>query len=281
MPKASLWPALLGEFPPHEVPFLEGEGGEDGSPRRLALVLAYEGSQFAGWQLQPGKRTVQEEIEKALSTLCNEPVRIEASGRTDAGVHALGQVASFSTSSSLSLDRMRPGLASLLPDDVHARELGPVTAGFHARFDCQAKTYHYYLWPEADAPLFLQNRLWALSQTLDPAAMSEALAQVEGEHDLLAFASRMGQVEEGSTVRRVLEAKIDTAGPVWLVRITGSGFLRHVVRNLMGACVQVGMGRLQPQAIGEMLLARRRIYSGPKAPAGGLFLGRVYYRQPV
>lgn len=280
MPETQLWPALLGDFPPHQAPFIRGEGGEDGSPRRLALVLAYEGSNFAGWQLQPGKRTVQEEVEKALSSLCDEPVRIEASGRTDAGVHALGQVASFSTGSSLSLERMRRGLASLLPEDVHARELGPVPPGFHARFACLAKTYHYYIWPQAKAPLFMQSRLWALRAGLDPAAMTQALAQVRGEHDLLAFASRLGEVEEGSTVRRVLEAELDASGPIWLVRLTGSGFLRHVVRNLVGACVQVGMGRQKPQVIGEMLAARRRLYAGPKAPAGGLYLASVYYGKP-
>jgi tRNA pseudouridine38-40 synthase len=277
----SLWTALLGGFPAHQVPFLTGEELEPGSPRRLALVLAYEGSGFAGWQLQPGKRTVQEEVEKALSTLCDEPVRIEASGRTDSGVHALGQVASFSTTSDLCLERMQRGLASLLPEDVCLRQLGPVPAGFHARFDCLAKTYHYYLWPEAKAPLFLRDRLWTLKQRLDPRAMAAALAQVVGEHDLLAFASRLGQVEEGSTVRRVLSAELHHEGPVWLVRITGSGFLRHVVRNLVGACAQVGMGRLKPEAIGEMLAAKRRLYAGPKAPAGGLYLSQVYYREPT
>jgi tRNA pseudouridine38-40 synthase len=277
VPESLLWPALLGDFPPHGVPFIQGQGGEEPSPRRMALVLAYEGSGFAGWQLQPGKRTVQEETEKALSTLCDEPIRIEASGRTDSGVHALGQVASFSTKSRLSLERMGRGLASLLPDDVQVRELGPVPDGFHARFDCTAKTYHYYLWPQAKAPLFLQNRLWALREKLDPGAMREALFLVMGQCDLMAFASRLGEAAEGSTVRQVMEAGLDDSGPVWLVRITGSGFLRHVVRNLVGACAQVGMGRLKPRAISEMLEARRRIYAGPKAPAGGLYLARVYY----
>lgn len=277
MQGSPLWPALLGEFPPHDVPFTEP--ADTGGERRLALVLAYEGTGFAGWQLQPGKRTVQEEVEKVLSTLCDEPVRVEASGRTDAGVHALGQVASFSTNSSLSLERMRRGMASLLPEDVHLRELGPVPPGFHARFDCQAKTYHYYLWPGAEAPLFLRRRLWALAQPLSAPALAAALAQVIGEHDLRAFASRLGPVEEGSTVRRVLAADLEAAGPVWRVRITGSGFLRHVVRNLVGACVQVGLGRLEPRAIGEMLAAGKRLYAGPKAPAGGLYLSRVFYRK--
>ena len=275
-----LWPELLGEFPAHQVPFLKSEDGLSGSQRRLALVLAYEGSEFAGWQLQPGKRTVQEEVEKVLSTLCDHLVRIEASGRTDAGVHALGQVATFSTASDLSLERMRRGLSSLLPDDVYARELGPVPGQFHARFDCQAKTYHYYLWPKAKAALFLDNRLWAIQQELDKQAVAKALTLIKGEHDLLAFASRLGQVEEGSTVRRILQAELDAEGPIWRIRLTGTGFLRHVVRNLVGTFVQVGMRRLQPEAVSEMLAAKQRIYAGPKAPAGGLYLSKVFYEKP-
>jgi tRNA pseudouridine38-40 synthase len=276
-----LWPELLGEFPAHELSFLENEPELSGSSRRMALLLAYEGSTFAGWQMQPGKRTIQEEVEKVLSTLCDESVRIEASGRTDAGVHAFGQVATFSTNSQLSLERMRRGLASLLPDDIYARELGPVRADFHARFDCQAKTYHYYLWPQANAAVFLSNRLWAVKQALDQEAMQKALAAIIGEHDLLAFASYLGQVEEGSTVRRILEAELDAGGPVWRVRLTGTGFLRHVVRNLVGTCVQIGMGRLEPEAVGEMLEARQRLYAGPKAPAGGLYLSKVFYSEPA
>lgn len=276
-----LWPELLGQFPAHQVPFLKSEDKLSSSSRRLALVLAYEGSAFAGWQLQPGKRTVQEEVEKVLSTLCDQPVRIEASGRTDSGVHALGQVASFSTGSDLSLERMRRGLSSLLPDEVYARELGPVPDQFHARFDCRAKTYHYYLWPKAGAALFLDNRLWAIQQELDKQAIAKALALIKGEPDLLAFASRLGQVEEGSTVRRVLQAELDAEGPIWRVRLTGTGFLRHVVRNLVGTCVQVGMGRLQPEAVSEMLAARQRTYAGPKAPAGGLYLSKVFYEKPT
>lgn len=276
-----LWPELLGEFPTHDVPFLANGPEPSDSSRRMALLLAYEGSAFAGWQMQPGKRTIQEEVEKVLSTLCDEAIRIEASGRTDAGVHALGQVATFSTNSQLSLERMRRGLASLLPDDIYARELGPVRVGFHARFDCQAKTYHYYLWPQAGAAIFLSNRLWAVKQALDQEAMQKALAYVKGEHDLLAFASYLGQVEEGSTIRNILKAELDANGPVWRVRLTGTGFLRHVVRNLVGTCVHIGMGRLQPEAVGEMLEARQRLYAGPKAPAGGLYLSKVFYSEPV
>jgi tRNA pseudouridine38-40 synthase len=271
---------LRGEFPPHDAPFLpEDEPAADGR-RSLALVLAYDGTRFAGWQWQTNRRTVQGVVEARLSRLCHQPVRLEASGRTDAGVHAWGQVAGFTTSSSLEIGRMLRGLRALLPPDVHPRRLGPTPPDFHARYSARAKTYDYFIWPRARAPLFMRQRLWPLDQALDAGAVSAALAQVRGEHDLRAFACRGGEVK-GSTVRRILEASLTAPeqGP-WRVRLTGTGFLRHAVRNLVGACVQAGMGRLPPEAVGEMLAAGRRLYSGPKAPAAGLYLNRVYYQNP-
>jgi tRNA pseudouridine38-40 synthase len=274
---ATLWDRLSGELPPHDAPFLAAEPA--GGQRCLAVVVAYEGGGFAGWQLQPGKRTVQEVLEGALSQLCDHPVRAQGSGRTDAGVHALGQVASFTTTSRLSLERMGRGLASLLPADVCLRALGPVPAGFHARFDCRAKSYEYWLWPRAGASLFLRHRLWPLREGLDLERVERALAPLRGEVDLRAFASRLGG-EPGDTVRTMAEASVQAQGPLVRVRLTGSGFLRHVVRNLVGALAQVGSGRLAPGAVAEMLAAGRRLYAGPKAPAGGLYLSRVFYGEP-
>lgn len=272
---------LQGGFPPHGVPFLKN-GDDPGEKRRnLALVLAYDGGGFAGWQLQPGKRTLQGVVENVLSLLCDEPVRVEASGRTDAGVHAWGQVAGFSTKSSLSLPRMLAGLRSLLPPEIHVRRLGTVVEDFHARFDAQAKTYDYFLWPKAEASLFLRHRLWAVAQPLDQEEVRRALDVFKGEHDLKALAFRGNQVE-GSTIRRVLETSLlpEPSG-VWRVRITATGFLRHVIRNLVGVLVQVGGGRLSVNDFSEMLAAGQRIYSGPKAPPGGLYLNRVYYENEV
>lgn len=275
-----LWARLKGEFPPHGLPFLDPEPAPaPGQPRHLALVLAYDGGGWAGWQAQPRKATLQVAVEEALGRLCGHSLRLAASGRTDAGVHALGQVASFGTTSTLPAARMLKGLRALLPAGLLARDLGAVPADFHARYSAQAKTYDYYLWPQAGlAGLFLRDRLWALDRRLDPQAVAQALAMLPGDRDLKALASQ-GQEAKGSTVRRILEARLDTwPGGPWRVRLTATGFLRHVVRNLLGVLSQVGTGHLPPGALIEMLEAGQRLYAGPKAPPQGLYLNRVYYQ---
>lgn len=280
-----LWGLLLGGFPPHDVPFAQPADGpaepqaEPKAERRLALVLAYRGTAYAGWQVQPDARTVQAEVEAALARLCDHPVRVAASGRTDAGVHAVGQVAAFGTASRLGIDEMARGLAALLPADIHPRRLGEVGPEFHPRYGALAKTYDYYLWPGAQSPLFLADQLWPIKSRLRAGPMRRALAELPGDRDLRAMASRGAEVE-GSTVRRILGAELTVFDQgLWRVRLTATGFLRHVVRNLVGVLVQIGQGRLKPEGLTRMLAAGRRLYPGPKAPPGGLYLNRVYYRQ--
>lgn len=280
MAAAELWPGLWGEFPAHDVPLLDEnaiEEAEPGAARRLALVLAYEGGPFAGWQVQPGAVTIQGEVEQALSRLCDHPVRVHASGRTDAGVHAWGQVATFNTTSRLAAPQMLAGLRALLPDQIHPRALGRVAPDFHARFHARAKTYDYFLWPQAGPALFQRQRLWPLWRPLDEEALRQALEPLPGPRDLKPFASQ-GDEAAGSTVRQVFEARL-TIGErgLWRVRLTASGFLRHVVRNLVGELVMVGLGKARPESILEACTAGRRARSGPKAPACGLYLNRVYY----
>ena len=275
-----LSPRLMGGFPAHDVPFTEPGDRGRGPERTLALVLAYEGSPFAGWQVQPGECTVQGELEKALTRLCDHPVRIQASGRTDAGVHALGQVAHFSTASRLSLERMARGLMALTPPEIHIRGLGQVADGFHARYDARAKTYEYYLWPGAKAPLFLMNRAWCLARPLDEARVREALGFCTGLVDMAALASQGSEVE-GSTIREISAARLETGpGGLWRISLTATGFLRHAVRNLVGILSQVGSGRMAPEELRHMLAMGKRLRPGPKAPPCGLYLARVYYRQP-
>ncbi|MFH1060601.1 MAG: tRNA pseudouridine(38-40) synthase TruA [Pseudomonadota bacterium] len=274
-----LWPRLLGEFPPHDVPFLPADPGPDAEGRRhLALVLAYEGGGFAGWQVQPKGASVQGAVEAALTRLCDHALRVHASGRTDAGVHALGQVASFVTTSALPLARMQRGLRALLPPGVHLRALGPVPGGFHARFSAQAKTYDYWLWPKAAAPLFVAGRLWPLPMALDRAAMAQALALLIGERDLAVLAAA-GSEAKGSSVREIIAANLAVLdeGP-WRVRVTATGFLRHVVRNLVGLLVRVGRGQLSPEGLLGLIEAGGELRGGSKAPPQGLYLNRVYYQ---
>ncbi|MGD8561182.1 MAG: tRNA pseudouridine(38-40) synthase TruA [Desulfarculaceae bacterium] len=276
--KSVFWSRLRGRFPSHDVPFLPDADQESSSQQRhLALVLAYNGEDFAGWQVQPGARTVQGALEDALGQLCAKSVRVVASGRTDAGVHAWGQVASLVTDSRLDCPKMLAGLRALLPPEVYPRDLGPVPPGFNARYAAKAKTYVYFVWPQAGADIFLQGRLWPLEQNLSEPALREALELLQGEHDLAALAS--AAEVKGSTVRRILQAdlEIEPQG-IWRLSFTASGFLRHAVRNLVGMLVQVGQGRLEPSDLAEMLAAGQRIYPGPKAPPGGLYLSKVYYR---
>lgn len=273
-----LWRRLQGEFPPHEVPFADHPPDFDpDEPRPMAMVLAYRGSGFLGWQVQNKGRTVQGVVERQLGLLMDRHVRIVAAGRTDTGVHALGQVASFEGFGRLDPLRMEQALNSMLPPDVRLRALGQVDPDFHARYSVSGKTYEYYLWPQADPGMFLDGLCWPLRHALDAASMQAALDQLIGDVDLAAFAAHSNDLD-GSTVRRVTEAVIKDAGDGMLVvRLSGSGFLRHVVRNIVGTLSQVGRGRLAPEAVGEMLLAGQRIHPGPKAPPGGLYLARVFY----
>lgn len=271
----TLWQRLAGDFPPHDVPFQGQEPAE--ATRRLALVLAYRGQGFAGWQVQSGPPTVQGALEAALGTLCDQPIRVHGAGRTDAGVHAWGQVAAFETTSRLAADEMLRGLRALLPAGIWPRVLGPVAGDFHPRYAARGKTYDYYLLPNTQTGLFLEPFCWPLKGPLDAAAMAQALDRLRGEVDLAAFASG-GREVQGPTLRRLSQARLDPQPDGLLrVRLTGSGFLRHSVRNLVGGLVQVGRGALPPAALRQMAEAGRRLYAGPKAPPGGLYLNRVYY----
>ncbi|MBU1274787.1 MAG: tRNA pseudouridine(38-40) synthase TruA [Proteobacteria bacterium] len=262
-------------MPPLDVPFLERE--PDGPTRHLALGLAYRGDGFLGWQVQPKGLTVQGALEKALTKLCDQPIRVAASGRTDTGVNAWGQVASFATTSTLSLERMLRGLRSLLPPGVWPRALGPVPRDFHARFSAQGKTYHYYLWPQAQGGLFLDGLCWPLRGALELEPMARALAGLVGPVDMAAFASAGSEPGE-STMRQLYRAELSLVeGGLVEVRLTASGFLRHSVRNLVGSLVQVGQGRLEPSGLARMAQAGKRLRPGPKAPPHGLYLARVFY----
>jgi len=275
----SLWNRLAGDLPPLHAPFLPPEQGppSPGRARAMALALAYNGAGFAGWQIQARGRTIQGQVERELSRLCGHAVRLWAAGRTDAGVHAFGQVASFQTDSRLEEGRMAQALAAMLPPDIWLRRLGRAPEGFHARFDAAGKTYEYYLWPKARPGVFLDGLCWPLACDLDVEAMARGAAFLLGEVDLAAFAAHSSEVE-GPTVRRISEATVTPAeGGMILVRLSGSGFLRHVVRNVVGTLTQIGQHRLEPEAVGRMLAAGRRIYPGPKAPPGGLYLGQIYY----
>lgn len=264
---------LWGHFPNPTVPFTAGLAFDEQGQRHLALVVAYQGSKWAGWQYQASLPTIQNALELVLSRLCDHEVRIHASGRTDAGVHAFGQVASFSTTSRMPADKMLAAMRSMLAPGIFPIALGPVTPEFHARYSALAKTYDYYIAPAVPTAAFLEPFVWPLPHDLNEAAMRQALMFFIGSQDLRALATGHNE----SAMRNILEANLSAKPGLWRIRLTAQGFLRHVVRNLVGILVHIGSGKLRPGQLGEMIRAGEKLYSAPKAPANGLYLQKVYY----
>lgn len=238
------------------------------------LLLQYDGRAFHGWQSQPGLRTVQSVVEEALASLYGEPVRIHGAGRTDAGVHARGQVAHFHAPARLTPLILRRALNANLPDDVWVADARRVSPRFHARFSARARTYHYFLGTEelAHSP-FHRPFCWALGEALDGDRLRESAAEVLGGHDFSAFA-RLGPGSRLCEVSRVVWEP-DPLG--WRFEITANRFLRGMVRALVGACVGIARGTLERSAL-VVGLERPGSATAPfMAPARGLFLWNVEY----
>jgi tRNA pseudouridine38-40 synthase len=244
--------------------------------RNLRFLLAYDGTDYAGWQVQPGRRTVQGVLETILSHILNRSHRVVGSGRTDAGVHARGQVASVVTDRPLPIDRLLPGLNALLPWDLRVLAVDEMPPGFHARRSALGKEYRYQI---VQAPLlspFLYRYAWHLRRPLDLEAMNEAAGHLVGFHDYSSFVSAGGQADHHH--RRVTAARFDRASDDRIVlTVVADGFLYHMVRNLLGTLVEVGAGRRHPDDLPVLLAARDRRLAGPTAPARGLFLQQVMY----
>lgn len=264
------------------------------------LTIAYDGTGFHGWQVQPGLTTVQGTLGEALQRVTGETVQPQASGRTDTGVHALGQVVSFSLSVDLPRENLHRALNNLLPPSIRVLNLEPVAASFHARFGSLRKTYEYRIFERRETPdrsprvcmPFVAPYVWDCHWPLDLEAMEVATRAILGEHDFTSFAaadpSRKNSFDGESTgvfdpaipqgnVRTVYSAAWRRTPELLTFRITGSGFLHNMVRNLVGTLVDVGRGFTPAEAMGEMLAARDRSAAGPTAPARGLFLVSVEY----
>ena len=244
--------------------------------RRWKCVCAYDGAGFEGWQSQPGAATVQDAIEKRLAAVLDGPVRIHGSGRTDAGVHARGQVFHFDAVWRHGPEKLVAALRTGLPPTIQIRSLRPAPADFHARFSATGKVYAYDLFL-GDPDPFTRPHVWAIHRPLDLAAMAAAAAALRGRHDFKAFsASREGGGDD--TVRDL--RRLDLARRGRRIRITaeGDGFLYKMVRSLAGTLVAVGEGKLTPAQAREILASRRRTPLVQTAPPQGLFLQRVAYR---
>jgi tRNA pseudouridine38-40 synthase len=251
---------------------------QDPSKRRIRIILSYDGTDFHGWQVQPGLPTIQGTIEEVVSFIEGSPVHVAGSGRTDAGVHAEAQVAAFSLSNPIPTENLRKAINRLLPPSIRVLSTQETAVGFHPRFDATAKTYEYRLFRTEVCPPFLWRYVHhhPYPLNLDP---MRATAQVfEGEHDFAAFAAADERdAASRSKVRRIFSASLEMRGDIVYFRVRGSGFLKHMVRNLMGSLIEAGKGNTGPDQIADLLASHRGRKAAISAPSKGLHLISVEY----
>jgi tRNA pseudouridine38-40 synthase len=248
--------------------------------RNLKIVLAYDGSDFAGWQVQPDSATIQGTLASAIGRVTGEKVLPQGSGRTDAGVHALGQAATCALESPIPAANLLKALNDVLPAAIRVLEVGEVPPDFHARKSARGKIYRYRIYRGAICSPFLVRYVWHHPYPLDENAMQRAACHVIGEHDFTSFAAvdpEHGKEEGTSNVRRISASAWERRGEELTYTVRGNGFLHHMVRNLVGTFVLVGKGTLHPQDLTHILEAKNRSAAGATAPAAGLCLVNVEY----
>ena len=266
--------------------------------RNLKLILSYDGAEFSGWQVQPDTPTVQGTLASAIGRITGEKVLPQGSGRTDAGVHALAQVVTFVTESSVPTENWQRALNDILPASVRVLEVSEATPRFHARHSACAKTYRYRIYRTAICPPFLARYVWHYPYPLEETPMARAASFVVGEHDFTSFAAvypERGRAPSNgassddhaddandddyspSNVRKIFSSSWHREASELIYTVRGSGFLHHMVRNLVGTFIQVGKGTLQPEDLPRILDARSRSAAGATAPASGLYLVSVEY----
>jgi tRNA pseudouridine38-40 synthase len=243
--------------------------------RRLKLILEYEGTAYHGWQVQPGLLTIQGILQAALARIAGTPVQVTGAGRTDAGVHALGQVASFSADLRLDPPSLRRALNATLPHDIVVCQAEEAPADFDARRSARSKTYRYTLLRRDYPSAWLGRHTLYVPTPLNADAMAEAAKAVIGTHDFSAF--RAGTCTARTPVRTVLDAVWRTEGDLWHFEITANAFLQHMVRILLGTLLEVGRGKRAPSEIATILASRDRRRAGKTALPNGLCLVKVQY----
>lgn len=255
------------------------------SPIRYKLIIAYRGTCYHGWQQQPaldsytgetppageGIPTIQETLARAIGAVVGHPVTVTGSSRTDAGVHAKGQIAHFDTTQqNIPVEGLRRAVNHKLPGDILIRSAEAVDPSFDAIRSTECKRYQYFIWNHRDRPIFFNDLAWHRWQSLDAQAMAQAAAAFVGEHDFASFA-RPGHGRD-TTIRTIHDCQVSAAGPRIVIGIEGSGFLWNMVRIMVGTLVQVGLGNVSADEIPAMLAARDRTAAGPTAPPHGLYL---------
>jgi tRNA pseudouridine38-40 synthase len=243
--------------------------------RTVKLVVAYEGTRYAGWQRQPHRPSVQEALERAVALVTGSASRVVGAGRTDAGVHALAQVAHFRTDADLAAERFVGALNHHLPPDVAVRRSEEAPAGFHARRDARWRAYRYLVWNRPGRNPFVRDRALPWEGPLDVDRMQAAAEPLRGRHDFAAFCA-VGS-NPRTTLCTVYRFHVFRRGPFVVVDVVADRFLRHMVRMLVGTLLEVGSGKRPPEQLKEVLASRTSQRAGPVVPPGGLYLVRVGY----
>jgi len=244
--------------------------------RTIKLIIQFDGTRYHGWQTQRSEGTVQKTLQHALQRILNQPIIVHGAGRTDAGVHAIGQTAHFTTSSTLPLDKLRKGLNSILPSDIVVLDVSETDQHFHARYSARTRTYQYFIWNSPNRSPFYRMYAWHIPHRLDLSAMRAAAQLLVGVHDFSSFqASDRIRVHP---VREVLSVHLKkTARCLIVFEIRANAFLKHMVRNIVGTLVAVGSGKISIEQFKEIFEKCDRTAAGMTAPPHGLFLKDVQY----
>lgn len=244
---------------------------------RIKLVLEYDGTDYAGWQRQDNAMTVQQRIEEAVFATTGEAVCVTGASRTDAGVHALGQVAHFDTQSRIPPEKFSYALNTHLPDDVRVLSSCLVASDFHSRFWAEKKQYAYYFCVRPHASALYRNHCWHVYEPLDLCRMRLAIKDIIGTHDFAAFMATGSCVK--TTVRTIMDCSLDKQGDFITLRCVGDGFLYNMVRIVAGTLCQIGSGKLPQDTFARMIQSKSRLSGGVTAPAHGLVLEQIWMRQ--
>ena len=243
--------------------------------RNIKLTIEYDGKDFNGWQKQPNKLNIQGTIEKAIESIVGHEVTLTASGRTDAGVHAWGQVANFKTTSKIPIEKIAIAINSNLKKSIRIKEAEEVAERFHSRLSCRKKTYRYIINNSKQGTAIYRNLEYHVSNDLDIEKMNEAAKFFEGEHDFKAF--KASGTSSKNSVRTIYSADVYKKDERVFIELTGSGFLYNMVRIISGTLVEVGRGKLKPEDIPGIIKAQKRENAGKTLPAHGLYLVNVEY----
>ena len=245
--------------------------------RNIRLTIEYDGKEFNGWQKQPNKLNIQGNLEKVISDLTKEEIEIIGSGRTDAGVHALGQVANFKTNSNIPIEKFAIAINSRIKQSIRIKKAEEVDERFHSRYNCKRKTYRYIINTSETGSAIYRNLEYNIKMQLDVKKMQEAVKFLVGEHDFSAFKS--SGTSSKSSVRTIYNAKVEQDGERIIIELTGNGFLYNMVRIISGTLVEVGLNKIKPEDITKIIESKNRQNAGKTLPPCGLYLVSVEYEK--